>query len=315
MLRKAIKTTFLVSLSLSLMVLASSCGNNPAGTETDHTADIAAIKQSIQQDDDMFNVNGFDDNGAQSPSYNSDDLGKQIGALKYGRRGKFELESIEIVFDTDTTATATIIHTLNGEFVILAVDTTDTSVVIKPISKPMTNTITRKAKLQKVNDTGNELVDWRITQVSMAVAQSDDPTIDILEMRIDLPDTLPDIVITDPLNTFMNRHEGIPTLSRGDTIKVFVTLTNTNEFPPEPGETVTLRHRMNRFRHSRKVFNDSGEYPDETANDGVFSAFFVIGHRMGIHHAALDVIDNGTIFDDTAPYDAVIWASPYKVRL
>lgn len=309
-----------ILLLMTTFFMLAGCGNNPADSNQQNP-EIALIKQVIQQDQEMFDVSGFDDDGAQDPSYDSDGLGKPTDPtipLKYGRRGHFELDSIQVVLDTDTTATATIVHSLNGEFIILALDTTDTSFTIKKIKKPMTNTITRKAKLVKVDTTGDPIRDWKITKVSLAVARSDDPTITIQEMRIDLPNTEEDLVITDPLEVFLDRHVGLPTLSRGDTIKAYVTLTNSNDFPPEPGTTVTLRHRVHFFHRARKAFNDEGEYPDKVAGDGIFSAAFVVGSRFstrfGLHHVGVDIIDNGTIYDDSAPYNSVIWAAPYMVR-
>lgn len=314
--RTYLRQLFSVTMLFALGLFLSSCDSNPTNPELEE--EIELIKQAIMEEEDLINVEGLDDEGAQPPAYDSDNVGKstdQIEPLRYGRRGRFALESIEVEFDSDTTATATIIHSLNGEFMILAMDSTDSSVVIQPIAKPMTNTIVRKAQLIKVRDTGELRADWRITKVSMVMAESEEPTIDIQEVRVDLPGDTTDIVITDPLNTFFNRHEGIPTLSRGDTVTVLVTLSNSNDFPPEPGETVTLRHRMRRFQRARKTFNDEGVGPDAVAGDGVFTAQFVIRGHFGFHHSAVDVIDHGTLYDDAAPYNSVVWAVPYRVRL
>jgi hypothetical protein len=310
---KMITRTLLYLIPAAL--LAAGCSNNPA--EPDLNADREAIKKVIESDTEMFGVTGFDDNGAQPPSYDTDfsKITDYIEPLRFGRRGRPRLENVEVEFTSDTTAVVTVTHSFDGNFFILAKDTSDENAVATLYKKEMKNLIYRKVKFKKVRDTGFDRLDWRITYVSMADGGSPETTLDLQKLVIDLPGTEDDIVVEDPLEYFFNRREGLPMLSPGDTVKVFVTVSNTNNFPPEPGETVLLRYKMDhRILRARRKFNDSGEYPDEVAGDGTYSGYWVIGHRRGVFHAAVDIFDNGTLYDDAAPYNSVFWAMPYRVR-
>lgn len=312
----AVKLTNCLLLPMAVLLAATGCSKNPqAPDQLGSSADRAAIQQTIQGDD-LFNSQGFDDEGAQAPTYDNGmpKTAEAIEPIKYGRRGMLRLETVDIEFTTDTTAIATVVHSLNGRFFILAENNTDPNAVGTLYSKEMENTILRKAKLVKVRNTGNERHDWRVTEVSGCVASSPGTTISISEMTLKYPDGST-LTVTDPLSYFMSRETGLPEFDPGDSAKVFVKLSNTNEFPPLPGETVLLRHAMDhRFHRARKPFNDEGIYPDEVAGDGIYSGAYRIGPRRGLHHGGIDTIDNGTIYDNVAPYNTLVWSLPYLVR-
>lgn len=304
----------------------SACSDNPSSSDASFNEEIPLIIQAVSEDADLFDLSGMDDEEMGSSANNAvNQLAKTnqtLDVIKFGRLGHFKRDTVLVEFDSDTTATATVIHSLDGEFVILARDTSDSTHGVRRITKEMTNTIMRKVKLVKKpnafadGDSSENRRNWKITQISLAVGSSDAPTVAIEQVRISSKALASDLVITDPLETFLDRKSGIPEFDRQDTIKVFVTVSNTNDFPPEPGETVLLRHRMHRFSiRSRKALHDDGVYPDAVAGDGVFSGFFVKQMLFGIRHSALDVIDNGTIYDDTAPYNSVFWALPYRNRI
>jgi hypothetical protein len=319
----AVKFIKPLAVPAAALIVMAACSKNPESPSSQQqygsVADRAAIEASIQQDD-LFNSQGLDDDGEQSPDYDNgvSKVAEQINTIKFGRRAPYKLESIDVVFDSDTTATATITHSLNGKFLIFAKDTTNSNAVGTLYSKDMQNTILRKAKLRKVRDTGNDRRDWRVVAVSGAVASSPTTTITISELTYQNSDGTT-LTITDPLAYFMSRDSGLPEFTRNDSVKIFVKLTNTNEFPPPPGETALLRYGMDHQSHrARKPLNDEGIYPDAVAGDGTYSGVYRVhgprwAHRL--HHAGVDIIDNGTIYDDVAPYNAVAWSLPYLVRV
>ncbi len=299
--------TFLIPAIL----FAAGCSNNPA--QPNLNEDQEAIRQAIEADTEMFGLAGYDDNGPQPPSYGDgfSKITSYIEPLLFGRRGRPRLEDIEVDNIDDATAIATVVHSFDGQFLILARE----NAIATLYKKEMKNLFYRRVKLTRVDDTGNDRRDWRIVYVSMRKGGSPETTLEVRKMVVDLPGTENDIVVEEPLDYFFNRTEGIPTFSPGDTVKIFVTLRNSNDFPPEPGTTVLLRYKMDhRILRARRRFNDNGEYPDKVAGDGVFSGFWIVGHRRGTFHAAIDVLDNGTLYDDTAPYNSVVWSMPYRVR-
>ena len=316
------KLLLLVFFGIAAIIAVSSCDKNPASPDETATDD-AAIRSLISNDPDIFHELGLDDDGAQTPEYSATGTPKaadQIATLRYGRRGSNRLEAIEIDFfgppdGPDTMAIATIYRSFNGNFIVLAEDTDpSTPEDYKIYEKDMENSIVRKAKFRRIDFSNNPLNNWRLVEVSMSEGTSDPSTITFDEISIESP-LMDPIVITSPLDHFLNRREEIPTFAPGDTVKVYATLHNTNNYPPEPGTTLLLHFGVDRWmRRARRPFNDEGIYPDRIAGDGVFSGYWVAQRRPGIYHAVVDAIDNGTIHDDVAPYDSYGWGTVYKVQ-
>ena len=61
-----------------------------------------------------------------------------------------------------------------------------------------------------------------------------------------------------------------------------------------------------RHRHARMALASNG--------DGTFSGRFVAGEIAGPRHLVVDVLSEGTILDDTAPYDNVAWGIPWRIE-
>ena len=64
------------------------------------------------------------------------------------------------------------------------------------------------------------------------------------------------------------------------------------------------------FLHVRRQHRTAFESND----DGTFSASFIANTRPGARHFAVDVLSNGTLYDDTEAYDNVTWGIPYVVE-
>jgi hypothetical protein len=102
-----------------------------------------------------------------------------------------------------------------------------------------------------------------------------------------------------------------------------VTLTNVTDLVPlselmripmntEVGITVDTGDATDAvFLHLRR---DHMRMPLESNGDGPFSGKFRTGSDAGRRHLAVDVLSHGTLFDQSAPYDNVVWGIPYKVR-
>ncbi|MDZ7294891.1 MAG: hypothetical protein ONB14_05700 [candidate division KSB1 bacterium] len=310
------------AVTVLAMATIMSCDKNPAHV-VDRSAEEEAIRTIVLGDVEVFHEMGLDDGGAQPPSYEvgaTPKAGDYIEPVRYGRRGKFSLVSVDIEFEAapgelDTLAIATVTKTFTGTFVVVAKDSENTPPqAYKVYEKPIETTVVRKAKLRRVAYTDNPLRNWRIVQVSMSQSQSVPTTIDIARVWIEPPGQEP-LVIADPLSYWLPRHIGLPLFSAGDTVKVYVSLTNSNSFPPPPGTTVLVHFGVDRGLHrARHVLNDQGAYPDQVAGDGVFSGCWVAKHDQGLRHLLIDAIDNGTIYDDAAPYNSVQWGMVYGRR-
>ncbi|MCR4440243.1 MAG: hypothetical protein QHJ34_15170 [bacterium] len=296
-----------------------SCSKNPAGL-ADRSEDEAAIRTLVLADVDIFHEMGLDDGGAQPPEYEAGGLpksGDYIEPVRFGRRGKFTLESVDIQFsgvpgEPDTLAIATITKTFTGTFVVVARDTDSTTPeTFKVYEKPVRSTVVRKAKLRRVGYSENARRNWRLVEVSMSEGVAEQATVSISSMALEAPGQQP-IVVTAPLDFWLKRHDGLPCFAQGDTIKLYVAVTNSNNHPPAPGTTVLVHFGVDRgLQRARRPLNDEGIYPDQVAGDGVFSGYWVAKHEQGLRHMLIDAIDHGTIYDDVAPYNAVCWGMVY----
>jgi hypothetical protein len=129
------------------------------------------------------------------------------------------------------------------------------------------------------------------------------------------------VEITDPLEYFQSR-KSVFTFNNGTKVNVKVYVSNDTQNPvfvpigTDQTEIVRLHHARHRIRryHKIKYFRYLGK--EEGMN--VYQGNWTVGQWPGVHHAVIDVIDNGTIFDDdvtTYPYNATTWSTPYKVKV
>jgi len=303
----------LAIVSIFLLVMVG-CSKNPADLSDNQLED--GLKAVVEDNMDYFTTAGLNDDGAQPVSYSIGGFLKPealIEPLKFGRKGSFTLESLDVTKNEDGLLEAIVAYSFNGNFFIVAKDTANPASVGTLYKKEMKNTVTRRALFKQVAHTKNQRKNWKLRGISGGELVSENCTITIDEVKIVVSNGQ-SWTITNPMDFFTTIDE-IPTFQPKDSVKVYVTLQNTNNFAEKPGATVLLRYRSDRGMHrARKAFHDDGINPDEVAGDGIYSGMWIVGHRRGIFHAFVDVLDNGTIYDDAAPYDSRAWGIPYAVR-
>lgn len=290
------------------------CAKDPSSVNLD--SDEEAIKALILENEDYFESAGINDEGAQPLAYSVDGFGKTanlIDPLRFGRKGKFELEHFSVDMINDSTAMATIVKSFNGNFLILAADTTDSIAAGKLYTKEMENEIVKHAIFKKVGNHQDRRKNWRLKRVSGSETKSPETTLSFESVTV-LNSDGQEWIIDNPLE-FIRDLENIPTLQPGDSVTVFAKIGNSSPYLEKPGETVSLRYRNYRkTRRARKGLHDDGVAPDVTAGDGIYSGQWKVGQRRGIYHAFVDAIDNGTIYDDQLPYNSQIWGFTYFVK-
>ncbi len=301
----------MAALSLGLLM---GCSQDPASVDLDTDED--AIRFLVEENEDYLTTAGINDDGAQPWVYSIDGFGKTsdlITPLRFGRRGTFRLEHFSVDRVGDSLAVATIIKSFNGKFFILAEDSTDSVAQGKLYAKDMENEIVKKAIFKKVGNHENRRKNWKLKRVSGTAARSPETTLSFEYITVQNSDGQ-EWKIEDPLQFILDL-EAIPRLQHRDTVKVFVEINNSAPYVNNPGETVLLRYRNDRRMHrARKGLNDDGVFPDETAGDGIYSGYWLVGQRRGLYHAFVDAIDNGTIYDDLLPYNSLVWGFPYIVK-
>ena len=303
------KRKYLLSLMIGLVTIGSfmGCSKDPASVNLN--SDDEAIRQLIEDNMDYITSAGVNDDGAQAINYESDGLGKvngEISPIKFGRHGQFRLEQMTVDYPEDGHAVATIIYSFDGDFFVVAKNTTDPNAYGTLYKKEMKNTVTRKAIFRKVANTNNPRQNWKLRGVSGSELRSPGTNLVFASILIQTPDE--EWTIENPL-AFIQDLDSVPVLTPGVSVKVFVTVQNASP------DTVVLRYRTDKGqRRARKVFVDDGSGADQTAGDGIYSGEWIVGQRKGIYHAFADAFDAGSISDDVVDYNALAWGFPYFVK-
>ena len=136
---------------------------------------------------------------------------------------------------------------------------------------------------------------WRVVSLSGVEIVSDFNTVRIDSVRLELAASGWDTLIVNPLQVFAR--EEVLTLPPDAEVEVTA---YTNE-----STACVFLHTFRPWRPHRWRFRHQG--------DGVFYGRWVTPHRLGIHHAAVDIIHHDTIYDDAYSYDSHAWLLPYRV--
>lgn len=297
---------WLSPVAVALMLVATGCDDSPLEVSQDE----AAIRQLIADELEYFTVNLF----GEATEAGTTPLGKaltQITPWQFGR----EILNVDRVIDIqindpgDGPATADV--TWNAEItgVFHIRDTQPTA-----YSKDFTANAVRFATFQKVANTDMPRRGWRLTGISGTEVVSNPATIQIVSVNLSSTAGV-DTTFTN-VSELVNR-ENILTFAPLDTVTVTVTTGNVDD-------VVLLHHpawrTMQQDRHHiRRMLTNNG--------DGTHSGTFVTrglvwgtdagGNHMlrnPVRHFTVDVLSNGTIFDDVEPYDSVAWGTVYRVR-
>ncbi|MCD4693543.1 MAG: hypothetical protein K8R79_11555 [Calditrichales bacterium] len=270
---------------------------------------------------------GSEDDFSDDPNWNPGD-GESLDKvscdppiIRFGRIARLKEKNIQIIIDSgDTTATAYIYKKLIGKFVVLKnVGQSGDTITVVRYEKPMTHEIERIVHLVKrPNNAPKRIWKWRIKDFSMADGYSNpDTSVQIVELTV-TPEGMDPVVITDPLDFYQNG-VNLFTFPRWTSVHLQVKVKNTSANPyvfPEgtdATELVLLHYGRNRCGHHGRTYFT---WVAKEGDINIYKGQWTIKQFRGIHHAVIDVIDNGTIFESDEndyPYISNTWASPYRV--
>jgi hypothetical protein len=312
-----------------LMVWAcSNQATNPDDTLSDEQAISALIKEIETSDTEDYFYADLNEEDESEFIEDESMLQKPIIPLRFGRIGlKPIVKDIRIVMTSDSTATAMFTKILRGHFVIKSMDSTYNWI---RVAKKMGHEFKRMAHFVKRGREGEDLRKrWRLKEFSMVLGQSlgvvDSNivrnTVDISKIIIETDTT---VEIENPLEHMQTR-KNIMTFAPGTEVTVTVFVENSSEnaiqVPAGKGTELVRLHfaRHRRWRDNR--FYKHGirhlKWTKEENGQNVYQGTWTVKNRFRVHHAAIDVIDNGTIFDDDIemyPYNSVTWSTPYLIR-
>ena len=306
------KTIFIMMISTGIFVTA--CSEDDVLNYDFDTVE-EAILFIISETDSLEGLDGLDDGGAVTiVSSSGGGLGKStadtLRPIKIGRRidsTSFE-HSVEII--GDSIAIVTSIATITGEFIIVAYILPDT-ISVDTFVKPFDMEMIRKIKVRRVGNGEVRRLNWRIVGVTPVIGGTIPSTIEFQNFSM-IATNGDSLVITDPLNSFFNWRE-LPAFEPGDTVTVFLTLTNSSSFD---AQMVLMHHgARSRIDKGRKRLFDDGTHADEVADDNVYTGTFLSRAVRGrMRHGFIDAIDWGTVFDPTGEVNTRVMGLPYMIR-
>jgi hypothetical protein len=329
------KKLIFISLIISLFIIWG-CNTNQSPTFDSRTLDELALEnlladvESSETEDYFYSSLNDESEGGFFTTGDSDPftLAKSIVPLRFGRIARPIIRDVRIIFDTDTTATVMFRKEMRGKFRILAADTSglDTALVYR-VNKRLGHEFQRIAHFAKRGANTDTRRGWKLIDFSMVEGKSYDfndstyinPEINIVKVNIQT-DSI-DVTITDPLIFFQTK-KSVFTFVSGTEVTVTVHVDNNTANPivlpagTQATELVRLHHARHRKfkRHGVNHFEWIGQDAD---NNNIYQGTWIIGTHYRVHHAVIDVIDNGTINDDDEiayPYRSVTWGTPYLVK-
>lgn len=292
------KSLFACAAALGLIAIGlAGCGDdNGTGftTQTSASNDDEAIGMIIAEDTDSF---GFGTEMDESAVQVADLQGKSgadgapIDSFFFVRlirnEGVTRDIHIENVPGEPPIANVTVVRDLGGIF-RLFYDDPDMVYLPGTLDKPLAATATRSAKFVKRGGPDRHR-GWRLLEVSPLEMVSD-PITKVLQ-SVEISSASVSMIITDP--SALVPVEELPTFGMGEDVTLTVTTDDETDFV---------------FLHTPRR-----KWEFQPLGGGVFEGMWTTGDRPGRRHAAIDVIDEDTLFDDEAPYDSVLWGLNYRV--
>ena len=292
-------------LALALLLVASGCDTEPTAVNEDE----AAIQALIQDEFDFFTADLF----SGTTESGTTPFGKALEAIEPWRFGRL-IESVDRYVDIQISnpagepaiAEVTWTADIHGTFVVVAKDSAHTA-----YSKVFTNNAIRFATFEKRGLNTDPRRGWRLVGISGTESVSDPHSVQIVSVNLTSTGGV-DTTFTN-VSELMNR-ENIIAFAPLDTVTVTVTTTNIDD-------VVLLHHpawqalHVNR-NHVRRMLTNNG--------DGTYTGTWIVQGQVWMNgytynharkrHFTIDVLSNGTLYDDTEPYDNMSWSTIYAVR-
>ena len=327
------KIIIVTSLSIFLM---NGCMDGPSAVD-----DIESILLALLDKDEAVGVDGFDSGGDMDLDHDigletegmtrtfSDTLSFGEGyRLRFGRQLIDRERTVEFETGQDT-AIGLITHTVNGEFIAIAIDTNQNEIDSLSFSKEFTTTLTRKVRFIKVDDPASpDGYRWKIDALTPMVGGSGDKVALVDLSFYSLTDSLEVNELlyffsSDELGDLYINRESLPVFTSFSRVVAYANVTNNGpEYTTDNtgiGEWVFLNYGRNSNQRGRRHLHDSGLFFDQLMNDNIHSGGMRVhgpgpGQIRGVFRTFIETVDLATMFVSDGGYNTNVWSIPYRVE-
>ena len=326
----------LLIITIPVLFFMAGCADNASTDETE------SILLALLDADDAAGVAGFDSGGDMDLDHDvgletegvgrtfSDTLSFGEGyRIRFGRRLLDRERTVEFETGEDT-AIGLVPHTIMGEFIAKAIDTSNQEQIDSlSFTKDFSSIFTRKVRFVKVDDPSSpDGYRWKIDALTPMTGGSGDKvsltdlSFHALTDSLDVGELLYSYTADELGDLYIDR-ESLPTFTAFSRIVAFANITNTGpEYTMDStgvGEWVFLNYGRNHLQRGRRHLHDSGMFFDETMNDNTHSGAMRVhgpgpGQVRGVFRTFTEAIDLATIFVSDGGYNTSVWSIPYRVE-
>ena len=326
----------LLIITISVLFFMAGCADNASTDETE------SIFMALLDADDAAGIDGFDSGGDMDLDHDigletegvgrtfSDTLSFGEGyRIRFGRRLLVRERTVEFETGEDT-AIGLVTHTVMGEFIAKAIDTSNQEQIDSlSFTKEFSSIFTRKVRFVKVDDPSSpDGYRWKIDALTPMVGGSGDKVALVDLSFYSLTDSLEvDELLysftSDELGDLYIDRESLPVFTSFTRVVAYANVTNAGpEYTMDStgvGEWVFLNYGRNHSQRGRRHLHDSGMFFDETMNDNTHSGAMRVhgpgpGTVRGIFRTFTETIDLATIFVSDGGYNTSVWSIPYRVE-
>ena len=328
---------YIYIIPITLLLVLSACENVNNGVLLNESILLALLDA-----DDAVGMDGFDSGGDMDLDH---DVGLEMGSvgrvlsdtlsfgdgyrIRYGRRLLDRERTVEFEAGEDT-AIGLVSHTIIGEFIAKAIDTSNHEQIDSlSFTKEFSSIFTRKVRFVKVDDPSNpDGYRWKINALTPMIGGSGDK---VFITNLSFHAVTSDLEVGEQLYSFAADELGdlyidrdsLPTFTAFTRVISYANVTNSEpEYMMEStgvGEWVFLNYGRNRFQRGRRHLHDSGIFFDHTMNDNTHTGIMRMHgpgpeQIRGIFRSFTEVIDLATIFVSDSGFNIGVWSIPYRVE-
>ena len=327
------KIIIIISLSIFIM---NGCVDNSSMMEN-----TESILMALLTEDEAVGVDGFDSGGDMDLDHDvgletegaarnlSDTLSFGEGyRIRFGRQLVDRERTVEFETGEDT-AIGLITHTVNGDFIVTAMDSNQNAIDSLSFSKEFTTVLNRKVRFIKVDDPASpDGYRWKIDALTPMVGGSGDKVAIVGLSFYSLTDNLEvDELLysfsSDELGDLYIDRESLPVFTSFSRVVAYANVINNGpEYTTDStgvGEWVFLNYGRNREERGRRHLRDSGLFFDQAMNDNIHSGGMRVhgpgtGQVRGVFRTFIETVDLATILVSNGGYNTNVWSIPYRVE-